>query len=90
MRYVTEGQPVLVESKCRELLGTAERELHPYLTGSVYAQLLFAYREQYRLNEVDAFAAKARGVLERSGYDFALIAVLQPGVKAFWPVGRKR
>jgi ATP/maltotriose-dependent transcriptional regulator MalT len=67
---------LLVEQKCKELLNSAKDDLHPYLTGSVYAQLLFASRDQFRFKEIESLAAKARGVLDRSGYDFALLAVL--------------
>ena len=66
----------LVEKKCKQMLSFAEQDLHPYLRGSVYAQLLYAQREQFRLKDLELLAAKARGVLDRSGYDFALIAVL--------------
>lgn len=65
-----------VERKCQELLGHAHQDLHPYLTGSVYAQLLYAQRQQFQFTDIDSLAAKARGVLQRSGYDFALIAAL--------------
>jgi LuxR family maltose regulon positive regulatory protein len=65
----------LVELKCKELLNSAGGELHPYLTGSVYSQMLYASSDQFRFAEVESLAAKARGVLERSGYDFALLAV---------------
>jgi LuxR family maltose regulon positive regulatory protein len=66
----------LVDLKCKELLNSARGDLHPYLTGSVYAQMLYASRDQFRFAEVESLAAKARGVLDRSGYDFALLAVL--------------
>lgn len=66
----------LVETQCQELLSFAEGSLHPYLQGSVYSQLLYAKRDQFQMHEIEALAAKARGILDRSGYDFALIAVL--------------
>ncbi|MDD3449627.1 MAG: LuxR C-terminal-related transcriptional regulator [Gammaproteobacteria bacterium] len=65
-----------VERKCQELLALSSQDLHPYLAGSVYAQLLHAQREQFVFDDVDSLAARARGVLQRSGYDFALIAAL--------------
>lgn len=68
--------PLTVEQKCQELLGLAHHDLHPYLAGSVYAQLLYARREQFRFDDIETLAAKAKGVLQRSGYDFAMIAAL--------------
>ena len=68
--------PLTVEAKCQDLLGQAHQDLHPYLLGSVHAQLLYARREQFHFEDIEALAARARGVLQRSGYDFALIAVL--------------
>lgn len=66
----------LVDRKCNELLNSAKDELHPYLKGSMYVQMLYASRDQFRFKEIENLAAKTRGVLERSGYDFALLAVL--------------
>ena len=77
----------LTEQKSEQLLAGRD-QLHPYLTGSVYAQTLYAARVQFRLKEVDSLAASARGVLERSGYDFALLAVLSEIGSAFSAVGK--
>ena len=77
-----------VEAKCRELLSFAEDKLHPYLRGSVYSQLLYAQRDQFKMAELEALAAKARGVLDRSGYDFALIAVLAIIGSSFYALGK--
>lgn len=65
----------LVEEKCMDLLNSYGDELHPYLKGSVYSQLLYSRRDQFRMKDVDKLAAKARGVLERSQFRFALLAV---------------
>lgn len=78
----------LVEEKCQELLSFSEGNLHPYLRGSVYSQLLYAQREQFKMHDLEALAAKARGVLDRSGYDFALIAVLSVIGTSFYAIGK--
>lgn len=78
----------LVEEKCQELLGFAEDSLHPYLLGSVYSQLLYAHGDRFYMNDIEALAAKARGVLNRSGYDFALIAVLSVIGTSFYALGK--
>lgn len=78
----------LVEEKCQELLSFAEGSLHPYLQGSVFSQLLYARRDQFNMQDIEALAAKARGVLERSGYDFALIAVLSVIGTSFYAIGK--
>lgn len=78
----------LVESKCLELLAAPEGELHPYLKGSAYSQLLYAQRDQFQMKELEVLAAKARGVLDRSGYDFALIAVLAVIGTSLYSIGK--
>lgn len=78
----------LVKQKCEELLELAEDNLHPYLLGSVYSQLLYAQRDQFQMADIEVLAAKARGVLDRSGYDFALIAVLSVIGSSFYALGK--
>lgn len=78
----------LVEEKCQELLSFAEDSLHPYLLGSLYSQLLYAHADRFYMHDIEALAAKARGVLNRSGYDFALIAVLSVIGTSFYALGK--
>ncbi|WP_434106147.1 LuxR C-terminal-related transcriptional regulator [Paraburkholderia caffeinilytica] len=65
---------MLVEEKCTVLLAEYREETHPYLTGTIYAQLAYSQRERYKLTDVERYAALAHGVLARSGFDFALIS----------------
>lgn len=78
----------LVEAKCRELLSFPEGALHPYLQGSAYSQLIYAQRDQFQMKELGALAARARGVLDRSGFDFALIAVLSVIGTSLYSLGK--
>jgi len=50
-------------------------ERHPYLVGSINAQLLYSQREQYQLTDLDRLSATAQGILARSCYSFASIAL---------------
>ncbi|GLU37307.1 LuxR C-terminal-related transcriptional regulator [Pseudomonas sp. NBRC 100443] len=65
----------LVEEHCRALIDESVTDAHPYLTGTIYAQLQYAQREQYKLNDIERLAAIAQGTLRRSGFKFALISV---------------
>lgn len=64
-----------VEQQCRHLIEAFPEEAHPYLAGTIYAQLLYAQREQYQLGELDRLVATAQGILARSSYSFASIAL---------------
>jgi LuxR family maltose regulon positive regulatory protein len=64
-----------VERQCRELIEELREESHPYIAGTVYAQLLYAQREQFLLGDLDRLAAAAQGILARSSYSFASIAL---------------
>ncbi|MAT52627.1 MAG: hypothetical protein CMK32_15720 [Porticoccaceae bacterium] len=80
--------PLQVEQRCQQLLALVRHDLHPYLLGSVYAQQLYAQREQFNFSDIESLAAKARGVLHRSGYDFALISVLSVIGASFFAMGK--
>lgn len=64
-----------VEQQCRELIDLMSGECHPYLAGTIYAQLLFSQREQYLLGDLDRLTATAQGILARSSFTFASIAL---------------
>jgi LuxR family maltose regulon positive regulatory protein len=64
-----------VEQQCRHLIDAFPEESHPYLAGTIYAQLIYAQREQYQLGELDKLSATAQGILDRSCYSFASIAL---------------
>jgi LuxR family transcriptional regulator, maltose regulon positive regulatory protein len=63
------------EQKCRELIELMSGECHPYLAGTIYAQLLYAQREQFLLGDLDRLTATAQGILARSSFTFASIAL---------------
>ncbi|MHC8380499.1 LuxR C-terminal-related transcriptional regulator [Pseudomonas sp. LB3P14] len=70
-----EDKIALVEEHCQTLVDDRLTDTHPYLAGTIYAQLQYAQREQYKLSEVERLAAIAQGTLRRSGFNFALISV---------------
>ena len=68
-----------VDEQCRRLIDAFPEDTHLYLAGTIYTQLLYAQREQYQLGELERLTAKAQGLLARSTYSFASIA-LQAGI----------
>ncbi|HVW70521.1 MAG TPA: LuxR C-terminal-related transcriptional regulator, partial [Steroidobacteraceae bacterium] len=68
-----------VDEQCRRLIDAFPEDTHLYLAGTIYTQLLYAQREQYQLGELERLTAKAQGILARSSYSFASIA-LQAGI----------
>jgi LuxR family maltose regulon positive regulatory protein len=64
-----------VEEQCRELIANMHGDCHPYLAGTIYAQLLYAQREQYQLGDLERLTATAQGIVGRSAYAFASIAL---------------
>lgn len=70
-----EDDAARVEQQCRHLIDAFPEEKHPYLAGTIYAQLIYAQREQYQLGDLDKLAATAQGILARSCYSFASIAL---------------
>src|ERR1700722_7375427 len=72
---VAEDDAPRVEQQCRHLLDAFPEEKHPYLVGTINAQLLYALREQYQLADLDRLTATAQGILARSSYSFACIAL---------------
>jgi LuxR family maltose regulon positive regulatory protein len=72
---VAEDDAPRVEQQCRHLLEAFPEERHPYLVGTINAQLLYAQREQYQLADLDRLTATAQGILARSSYTFASIAL---------------
>ncbi len=75
MLAAARDQPREVEAQCRALIDGYREDSHPYLAGTNYAQLLYAQREQFRMENLESLAARARGILSRSGYLFGLISV---------------
>jgi LuxR family maltose regulon positive regulatory protein len=72
---VAEDDAPRVEQQCLHLLDSYPEERHPYLVGTINAQLLYAQREQYQLTDLDRLTATAQGILARSCYTFASIAL---------------
>jgi len=72
---VAEDDAPRVEQQCRHLLEAFPEEKHPYLVGTINTQLLYALREQYQLADLDRLTATAQGILARSCYSFASIAL---------------
>jgi LuxR family transcriptional regulator, maltose regulon positive regulatory protein len=72
---VAEDDAPRVEHDCRHLLEAFPEQRHPYLAGNITAQLLYSQREQYQLTELDRLAATAQGILARSSFSFASIAL---------------
>jgi LuxR family transcriptional regulator, maltose regulon positive regulatory protein len=72
---VAEDDAPRVEQDCRHLLEAFPEERHPYLAGNINAQLLYALREQFQLTDLDRLTATAQGILARSSYSFASIAL---------------
>jgi LuxR family maltose regulon positive regulatory protein len=70
-----EDKAAEVEKHCHTLLDKFPHERHPYLYGNIHAQLLYARREQYKLNDIEQLQAMAQGILKRSDYTFASIAL---------------
>lgn len=64
-----------VEELCQNLLEEYPEEQHPYLHGTVYSQLLYARRERYKLTDLERLQAMAQGILNRSEFSFASIAL---------------
>jgi len=64
-----------VEQQCLHLIEEFKEDTHPYLAGTIYAQLLYAQREQYQLTDLERLHATAQGILARSSFSFASIAL---------------
>jgi LuxR family maltose regulon positive regulatory protein len=64
-----------VEEQCQSLL-QAFGHSRPYLTCTLYAQLIGARREQYKFEDLDRLEALARAELDHSGFPFAAISLL--------------
>ncbi|MCI0997554.1 hypothetical protein, partial [Pseudomonas corrugata] len=52
-----EDKVVQVEEYCQALIDEQQVDIHPYLTGTIYAQLQYAQREQYKLGSIEQLAA---------------------------------
>lgn len=70
-----EDDPLKVEQLCQRLMAEFPEERHPYLTGTIYTQLLYARREQYLLADLERLQAQAQGTIGRSEFTFATIAL---------------
>jgi LuxR family maltose regulon positive regulatory protein len=64
-----------VEELCQNMLDEFPEEQHPYLRGTIYSQLLYARRERYKLIDLERLQAMAQGILNRSEFSFASIAL---------------
>lgn len=68
-------QHAQVETLCNSLLEQYPEENHPYLCGTIYGHLMDSRREQYKLNDIEHLQSMAQGILMRSTYTFASIAL---------------
>jgi LuxR family maltose regulon positive regulatory protein len=75
MLAASHDDAIQVDQQCRQLIDAFPEETHLYLAGTIYTQLLYAQREQYQLGELERLTAKAQGILARSSYSFASIAL---------------
>ncbi|MDB6060593.1 MAG: hypothetical protein JWM78_696 [Verrucomicrobiaceae bacterium] len=75
MLAAAQDKAALVEELCQNMLEEFPEEQHPYLSGTVYSQLLYARRERYKLIDLERLQAMAQGVLNRSAFSFASIAL---------------
>jgi LuxR family transcriptional regulator, maltose regulon positive regulatory protein len=64
-----------VEQQCEHLILGFNDDTHPYLAVTIYAQLLYAQRERYELSDLERLHATAQGILGRSSFSFASIAL---------------
>jgi LuxR family maltose regulon positive regulatory protein len=64
-----------VEQQCQDLILGFKDDTHPYLAVTIYAQLLYAQRERYELSDLERLQATAQGILGRSSFSFASIAL---------------
>lgn len=64
-----------VEILCNTLLNDYPNENHPYLRGTIYGHLMDSRREQFKLNDIEHLQSMAHGILLRSRYTFASIAL---------------
>jgi LuxR family maltose regulon positive regulatory protein len=64
-----------VEEQCRHLIQGFPGDRHPFLEGTIYAQMLYAQREQYQLADLERLYAAAQEILARSSSSFAAIAL---------------
>ncbi|CAH1664761.1 MULTISPECIES: LuxR C-terminal-related transcriptional regulator [unclassified Chelatococcus] len=48
---------------------------HPYIACTLFGQKIRALREQFKMTDLEKLEAKARGVLEKSGFKFAYVAL---------------
>lgn len=70
-----DNDPAGVEKQCLHLLEQFPEERHPYLNGAIYGHLLWAKREQYKLDDLEEICARAQGIVNRSIYTFASVGV---------------
>jgi LuxR family transcriptional regulator, maltose regulon positive regulatory protein len=76
-----------VEEQCQSLL-QAFGHTRPYLTCTLYAQLISARREQYKFEDLERLEALARAELEHSGFPFAAISLLSAIGPALFAAGK--
>jgi LuxR family maltose regulon positive regulatory protein len=88
MLAAAQDKAVSTEQYCQSLLDNFPDQQHPYLRGTVYTQLLYARKEQYKLKDVERLQAIAQGILTRSNYSFASIALQSSVGPSLFFVGR--
>jgi LuxR family maltose regulon positive regulatory protein len=64
-----------VAAQCRHLIQGFPGDSHPFLDGTIYAQMLYAQREQYQLADLERLYATAQELLAHSCSSFAAIAL---------------
>lgn len=76
-----------VEEQCQSLL-QAFGHTRPYLSCTLYAQLISARREQYKFEDLTRLEALARAELDHSGFPFAAISLLSAIGSALFAAGK--
>jgi LuxR family maltose regulon positive regulatory protein len=74
MLKAAEDDMPLVEEQCQVLIRDF-KDANPYITCTLYAQLITARREQFKFSELEQLEATAAAIPGRSGYKFANIAL---------------
>jgi LuxR family maltose regulon positive regulatory protein len=64
-----------VEQQCQHLIQGFPGDSHPFLEGTIYAQMLYAQREQFKLGDIERLYGTAQEIIGRSALSFASIAL---------------
>jgi LuxR family maltose regulon positive regulatory protein len=77
-----------VEQQCRYLIQGFPGDSHPFLEGTIYAQMLYAQREQFKLGDIERLYGTAQETIGRCALSFASIALQASAGPSLWFAGR--